>query len=663
MQAKSGLEQLGIPATRAAEAQNKLRAAVDRTNAALERQPGMFRRAVSAAGRGAANGLTMAGPGILYATKHAATAGAEIQSEIVKMRAAGIPESDIARARAEASGLTAKYTNVKTADALERFKELRSIVLHPEEAHDLLPTMVQANAAMNAIDRTGEMAKGLNFAARGAEVLGLAQNPERFRSYIDSFIKAQQVMGATITPEQQYEFAKYAKSSGATLSDRFKMTTGVSLSQELGGGTAGQSIDQFVKQITGGFQGNNHSAAKEFVAMGLAKASDFETTKTGSIKGMKPGHKLPGAALAQTDPDQWVYQYLLPALTNHGITSQEDQIAQIRRMFPAGRAADLVTKLVQQQPSFENHAKLYGEAQGLDATKNNQSDPFVAFGSLTTSLENFAGVLTSPAMENAAGVLSTMSSWFGSWADELSKFNQGNPTAAKVIGGSALAAGAGAGIWGTYSLFSGLMSGFGLGASATALDGSAAALSAAAAELSGAAGVKAAASTAATVTGGAGIWGTAAAALPFVTAGAATIGGLYAMHQSVEDAGYDGLNSGQRLTLQRGGSMRDVYRRAFGYGDNLLTPELSDTMTYGTGVGGDKQVTAELTGSAEVHGEAKVVVQVEAGSSLLQVVKQAESAMKLAGTVNANGPGSLGHSSPDAATPPAAVNHGASGTW
>src|SRR6185312_15414129 len=159
------------------EAQNQLRAAVERTNAALERQPSMMRRAASAAGDVASNMFALAGPGILAGTKGAYKAGAEIQSEMVKMRAAGIPEADISRAMRESGDLTARYTNVKRVEALERFKELRSIVLHPEEAHDLLPAFIATNSAMNAVDRSGEMAKGLNFAARGAEVLGLAQDP------------------------------------------------------------------------------------------------------------------------------------------------------------------------------------------------------------------------------------------------------------------------------------------------------------------------------------------------------------------------------------------------------------------------------------------------------------------------------------------------------
>jgi hypothetical protein len=65
------------------------------------------------------------------------------------------------------------------------------------------------------------------------------------------------------------------------------MTTGVSLAQEMGGATTGVSVDQFVKQVIGGFQGSQHAAAKSFVRLGLANEDDFEKTKTGEIKGFQ----------------------------------------------------------------------------------------------------------------------------------------------------------------------------------------------------------------------------------------------------------------------------------------------------------------------------------------------------------------------------------------
>lgn len=291
-------------------------------------------------------------------------------------------------------------------------------------------------------------------------------------------------MGKTITPEQQFELAKYLGPSGATLSDRFMNTTGISLAQEMQS-RAGVGLDQMIKQVVGGFQGSQHAAAKEFVKLGLADKGDFETTKTGSIKGLKPGRHIKDWRLAMHDPDRYVYEKLIPALERAGITSPEDQIAYSRRLFTSSKAADVVAKLIQQRQSFANHAKLYGKAQGLNAIETNQRDPFVALNSLSTSLSNFAGTLTSPVMQDAAGVLSDFSSRVGKWASELSDWQKNNPTAAKVVGGGAAVVGAGVGGFLTYNLVSGLMSGFGLSASAVALDGSAAALTAAAAALGG----------------------------------------------------------------------------------------------------------------------------------------------------------------------------------
>ena len=431
-------------------------------------------------------GHTMfAGPAVLAGTKDAVKAGADFQSEIVKMRAAGIRQNEINAAVEQTDNLAAKYTNVKRASILERYKELRSVLTHPDETPHMLEPVIKANAAMNALDRSGHMAEGLAFAVKGAEVLGLAQDPKRFEAYLDAFIRAQQVMGKTITPEQQFEFAKYSKASGATLSDRFKMTTAVSLGQELGGSTTGVSVDQFVKQVTGGFQGSQHSAAKEFVALGLAKKGDFTTTKTGEIKGLKHGRKVAGADLAQTDPDTWVDKFLMPAFEKAGIVDQNAQIAQVRRMFPSGRSADLVTKLITQRESFRNHAKLYDDAQGTNAVENNQSDPYVALNSLSTSLSNLGGVLTSPVMANAAGVMSSMATSIAGWGASLAAFNKEHPDFAKAAGGAAIAGGVGLGGVLSYQLLSGFAGGFGLKGSAVALTGAAEALTAAAAAQGG----------------------------------------------------------------------------------------------------------------------------------------------------------------------------------
>jgi hypothetical protein len=619
LSAKRGLDELGISGGRIIQEQIRIAAAVDKASAALDRQGKKRGQLRTATGNIAGTLGIVAGPGILHGTKAAVKAGAEIQSKVVDLRKAGIPEGDIQRELTQSAALAATYTNVNRADILERYKELRSVLLHPEEASRLLATTIKANSAVNAIDRSGQSAQGLQFAVKGAEVLGLAQDPKRFEAYLDAFVRAQQVMGKTITPEQMFEFAKYTKASGSSLSDRFKFTTGVSLSQEMGGSTTGVSIDQFVKQITGGFQGNLHSAAKEFVALGLANKDDFETTKTGSIKGMKPGRHVKGYMLAQTDPDRYVSEYLLPALQKAGINDQNAQIAQVRRMFPSTRAADLVAKLITQHQSFENHAALYSKALGLNAFSLSQTDPFVAFNSFSTSLESFAGTLTSPMMENAASVLSSMAGSIGHWSEALSKWQRSNPTTASAVGAGAVAAGAiGGGVL-TYNLVSGFLNGFGLKGSAVALDASAVALTRAAVALGGGS----VASTAGVSAAGGALARRAAGFAAGVAGGAAAI-----YFGSTDPAG-EGDDA--------------IYRR--GPNGKMELTEYGRSLQAGSGINGTTPIQAELRGEAKVTGEAKITIDIPGlGSRVVNV--------PLNGTLGANGPGSLGVSSPDAAAAP-----------
>ncbi|MGY3584451.1 TP901 family phage tail tape measure protein [Bradyrhizobium sp. USDA 4341] len=261
--------------------------------------------------------------------------------------------------------------------------------------------------------------------------------------------------------------------------------------------------------------------------------------------------------------------------------------------------------------------------------------------------------------DGKGGLLTDVTDWLGKRIQDGAELPPG------VLAGGAIAAGTAgvaASAIGAYQFLKILTTGGGLVTSAAALDASAAALTSAAAALSGGKAVDVAAdaakSTAKTAAGasiGATIWGLGARALPFmpgVMLGAGIAGGLYAMHQSVEDAGYEGLTSGERLRRQRGGSMRNLYRRAWDYPIVPDVPEVSPTMTYGTGVGGGAGGQVSVGVQGEVHGEVENKLTVEAGSSLLDVVKQAQQAIKIAGNLNGNGPGSLGHSSPDAAAPP-----------
>jgi hypothetical protein len=622
--ASRSLSEAGIPLSRVAAEQHRLTTAVNAANAALDRQHRSVGRIRGTMREVGDNVKPFAGPGVLHVTKQAVTAGADIQSKIVEMRAAGISEETIQKQVGASADLTAKYPNVKRADVLERYKEVRSVLLHPDEADTLLDPTIKTNAALNAMDRSGHMSEGLQFAVKAAEVSGRAQDPKRFVAYLDAFVKARQVMGQTITPNTMYDLATNLKSSAGTVSDRFFTTTALSMAQEMRGDRTGVGFDQMIKMAVGGFQGTQHSAAKEFAALGLIKEEDLEKTKTGAIKGLKPGRHVQGWRKAMTDPDKWLYEDILPAMERKGITDQQEQIALVRRLFTSSKAADVVAKLITQRQSFENHAKLYGEAKGTDAILNTyKQDPFVGLNSLATALTNFIGTATSPGMEHAAEAMNALAGALSNFTAGYQKWQKENPVKSEIVGDAAIL---GAGYLGTKWTLGLAKQLLGIRGKQVVATG---AIDAAEAALAG--------------------------------GGAAMTFGSTVWSGSPVAAAILGLNTVKRDSQTPGQPLRTTLRGWFGIpDDNEPAPWMPggdwDPQKHAAGAPGaapETRVTGELSGQTEVT----VNVKIDPTSEFLKVTADAKKAtMAVRGNVS-NGPGSLGVSSPDAAAHPVGVGH------
>lgn len=569
----------------------------------------------------------IAGPALMEGAKKSLEDGAEVLRAQVQMTKAGIPKTEIDAALAQAIDLAGKYPILKIADILENYKEVRSVLGKPGDTPGLMDTVAATRASLMGVDKTGGLASGIQFAAKGAEILGMTKDPEEFKKFMDSFVKAEQVMGSTITPEGIYEFAKYAKSAGATLSDRFKFTTGFSLAQELGGATTGTSIDQFVKQLVGGFQGSQHAAAKEFVHLGLANADDFEETSTGEIKGFKAGHHLATAKLAQTDPDKWVWDVLIPAMQKAGITDQSDQIAEVRRLFTSGRSADVVTKMIQQQDQYKQHAVQYGSAEG-NAAATDRSDPFIALGGLTTSLQNLSAVVTGPAMPLITSGLNKLADLITGLAASYASLAKAYPIAAETLG---VGLPAGAAVGGGVMLWNAFGGGFGLKSSAAALDVSAAELSAAAVALKG--GAAAEVVGAAELAAGAGL-GVGAGL------GAALAGGAgYAITNLLP---WDANSGGFFGNWVYGGGGHEIRRPAGGIGSDAVSSKVN---VNDSALDGAVAKKAALSGRVVVDIEADTS-DLERAMSLINAIKQGASSIRGIGSDYVAALGGAGGMSP-----------------
>ncbi|MGA2491840.1 MAG: hypothetical protein ABSF67_02690 [Roseiarcus sp.] len=438
--------------------------------------PGLMRRAGGAIG----GLLPFAGPAILGAVAKSVEGAAQLQGQDIANKVAGIPLTERVAANRQAIVLSAKYANLGAAEVMQTYRELRSVLRDTADVPGMMDVVVRAKSAMAA---SGLDESGLVYALKSAEMLGKAGSPGQMTAFLDAFLKAQQVEGKTITPEQLFDFAQQLKAAAPNLSAGFVNTLGPLLAQEMTGGRAGTSVQQFERQIQGGFQGQLHAAAKEFVSIGLAKKTDFETTKTGEIKGMKRGHTVVGAELANTDPDKWVYTVLVPALHKAGFKTTEEMIKELPRLFPNSNAANLVAKFIQQQDQWAAKADRVAAGEGLNAANDQMSGVTVAWAAVKKQIGDLGAVFDSPAMKDIGAGLSALARGIGEAKVKVYDFAQAFPRAARGLADVGVAAGLAAGGFLSLKLFTGFTGGFGLKTSALALDESAAALTAAAERL------------------------------------------------------------------------------------------------------------------------------------------------------------------------------------
>jgi hypothetical protein len=352
----------------------------------------------------------------------------------------------------------------------------------------MLPVIAKTMAVLKTMESAGTAAPGsttgMGFVMKAAQVLGAAQHPERLTSFMEAFIKAKQVKGDFINPEQMFSFFAGLKGSGALLSDRFLHTTAMSLTAELkGGARAGSGIDAMVKAIVAPVG----ATAKEFLELGLMSKGDFKPPQQhggfGKSFGRSPGKlgevkldaHVAGWQLAQTDPDKWVAQHLLPALRQKGITDMPAILAMVEKIFP-GRSSDVVTKLITQAKEYEREAEKFREAHGGAAVGDYATDAKFQLETLGTALYNFGSTLTKPMMPEAAKTMNSITRTIAEWSQWLSEWNKKHPTIAPYASTAATGVGAVVGGALTYGLVSGLLGGSGLTGLVKALGGSVAAL-------------------------------------------------------------------------------------------------------------------------------------------------------------------------------------------
>lgn len=448
--AKREIDGFGISVSRLASAENRLKTAAAEADAALARQQQRAARWRSAGGSLSTIGM-FAGPGLLAADKKAVAAGAAYQHELAfAYPAAGIGASEAEWARNSASALATRYPIVSSPELLKLYRETRSVIsgevggrsgLSPAQrlaiaARDtqrVFPSVARAEAALKA---GGGDPGDLQRLVKGMEALGITQDPARTESILDAYVRATQVAGSTIPVEGVLRAIQQMMGVGGQLSDRFIKSTFLSLVQE-GGSRVGAGIGAMDMNFLGEMK---NKQAEEWKKLGFLSDADLIRTKTGAVKGLMPGHNIRGWQLALSDPDQFLWQMVRPALEGHGFTTTQSQIAEVQRLFGSARGRRIAAALLQQQPTYEQAAAKFDSALGLGAADQTGRSASAALQELTTALTTFAAAVTSPLMDHAAKVLDTLAHGLASAGAQWEKFAKKNPQDAELIGGAGVGA-------------------------------------------------------------------------------------------------------------------------------------------------------------------------------------------------------------------------------
>jgi hypothetical protein len=724
--ARRALEQMGIPAAKAAAAQDRLRASIERTNAALAKQnnPSRARQiAGGVAGTAATVGGLAAAAGAKGFATRAVTSAAELdlaagtQRFVTGVDKAGqVPlikqaqkigqetpfsTTDIVKAQTKVMGSlpsdfdtklrtevgmgiiepVKNYAMIMKADMETAAGAIRSFLMNTNK--DISTKGKAISEATRATNLSVKMAKMgnmgdedvqqyLKFGAAAATATGLS----------DTTLAAIGTTGARsgLRGDELGVFIRQASSKlvSPTAKGLDALTVaGIDYNKFVkmpGMGLNAKGLEDFSKRRLGkGLNDDQRSRINALLADG-----DIVSDREKLVSSIAPiiaegfGKKKNGETKAQDASKiaKMVGDYAKLSVENvdtEGLfraimTNPKMTMALLNAFFTSqhgGKASVLANNFGQ---LIKDKAELDRVAEDPEFAARGVKE---IMGGLGGSLENFKGsieVLTQNVGTANAGLLKFAMDLGGKGLDALSNMDPNALQAASLGVGAAAMVGGGAAL---VKLFNG----FGLSASAVALDGAAAALLTSAAALRGgaaagiatnAAGGAIGAGTAGATAGVAATWGSRLmGAVPFLAplAAAAGVGaGLYYLHQDASQ--FPGMTSGERGRKARGGSVDDARRRAWNEDRERMglpplgamsAPAWPAMVGMGSAAIGGK---TELTGSAEVRGEATLKVEVGASSTLLQIIEQAKSVpLTLNGQLNANGPGSVGKSSPDASAP------------
>lgn len=328
------------------------------------------------------------------------TAAFEQQRQEANAYFAGLPQEDRDRIKQAADELSAKY-GIFSADMYEVLKEASLSMPSTDIALEAGDTMARLFVALEAMFGREGALSGLYDLNKMADNAELNLSAEQYERVMESYLRAQQVLGKDLSPGDMKRAVQYARLAGKALSEEFLMTWLPIIAAETSGSDAGTQIRANFDQLIGGRASKqSKSLMREW---GIAD-------EQGELVGMD---------LYGENPILWANEVLLPKLEAAGVdTADPIRLGRaIAKLTQNRQSSDLLARALISIEQYTRYAEeRIPKAKGLAAADEiRQLDPFAAATGMVNSLKNLSAALGEhvvpviiPGMNSFAGAVETV---------------------------------------------------------------------------------------------------------------------------------------------------------------------------------------------------------------------------------------------------------------
>jgi len=351
------------------------------------------------------------------------TAGAESARESARDYLAGLPDGESARLKTAAEKLSEQYKSIPATVMHGQLREAATSMRSIDKAVALGGTLAEALTVLKTMKGADRAPEELRRYLAGLDVVGKNQDPAEVRQLLNSALKAMQTEGADMDFGGLLQAVRQARSAGSVLSNRFMTNALPALGRDMGDAQVGTALSSGLSQVIGG-RATKKSKVEQY-RYGLRRKGVFKDSE----KFMR-------------DPDLWAWENLTPALKKRKVNVDDETAvaAAISKLFSNRTVADLMTKLVVQREQYQAKYRQYDQNPGLKAAEElPKRDPFVAWSAATAQLNNALAAIAEPQTERAISVLNNVASGLG----QIAKFAREEPKKAQEIVNGAVPVGLG----------------------------------------------------------------------------------------------------------------------------------------------------------------------------------------------------------------------------